>query len=64
MTMARNVDKSAEETDNEDRRMNAYMAGLRTQVSDTDDEGGEVEEDEVEASHFRRQRARARRAEY
>ena len=58
--MARNVDKSAEETDNEDRRMNAYMSGLRTQASDTDDEG----EDEVEASHFRRQRARVRRAEY
>jgi hypothetical protein len=61
MTMAKYIGSGTEVgEDQDDRRMNAYMAGINATHDDSEDEG----EDEVEASHIRRQRQRARRAEY
>ena len=55
--MAKHVRNDAEDCDNDDRRMNAYMAGIQSTSDDSGDE-----DDEVEVS--RRQKRRARRMTY
>jgi hypothetical protein len=61
MTMAKHIGNSAEQgEDQDDRRMNAYMAGINATREDNEEEG----EEEVEASHLRRPKQRARRMAY